>query len=485
MRYAVDGESWTGARREGDRRTQVPDIERTRLRERWLLPAPTMNHSLFEFLLLSKNRITAPRARRVSMVLALATAACGGASADAGSGSNAVVSGQRPFPTLDGKQPMIVGHRGLPGRSPEETQLSYDMAADAGADALEEDLHLSKDCVLVARHNPWLSDNTNIAELARFSDRKRTVKGVITTTGSLSYLTDRTSDDPRSVLKSLVVDGEEHVGDWAISDFTAAELATIGGTTYDAKDERPTEFNGRFPVLTFQQIVEIAKAKTAEKKRMILVYPELKNPTWNNAQAKANGCPGERPLEDAFLAALGRYGLNSADAPIIVQSFEPSTLKYLRQHGLKARQIQLIDASGVDSKTGRVLYDGISSGRPYDWTIAGDPRTFEAMLTAEGLKEITSYAELIGPWKPQIIPVVDNRAATTPTNLIASAHRAGLAVHVFTFRNEKRYLAANYTSAIDEYLNFFRAGVDGVFTDFADTGVQARSAYVAELGRSD
>ena len=59
---------------------------------------------------------------------------------------------------------------------------SYDLAAALGTDALEEDLHLTKDCVLVARHNPWLSDNTNIAEVAKTNPavaaRKRTVPGV-------------------------------------------------------------------------------------------------------------------------------------------------------------------------------------------------------------------------------------------------------------------------------------------------------------------
>ncbi len=59
-----------------------------------------------------------------------------------------------PFPTLDGKPPLVIGHRGLPGLMPEETEASYEMAADLGTDAFEEDLHLTKDCVLVARQQP-------------------------------------------------------------------------------------------------------------------------------------------------------------------------------------------------------------------------------------------------------------------------------------------------------------------------------------------
>ena len=86
----------------------------------------------------------------VPLVAALALTACGGG------------NGLVPLPTLDGAVPLIIGHRGLPGLYPEETLPSYQGAVDAGADSLEEDLHLTKDCVLVARHNPWLSDNTNI-----------------------------------------------------------------------------------------------------------------------------------------------------------------------------------------------------------------------------------------------------------------------------------------------------------------------------------
>ena len=384
----------------------------------------------------------------------------------------------KPFLTLDGKQPLVIGHRGLPGLMPEETLASYDMAAALGTDALEEDIHLTKDCLLVARHNPWLSDNTNVAEVAKtnadVAARKRTVPGVMVkvkwaqtpTSGPAEYLTDLTnSADPKSVLKSLVVDGEDHTNDWSISDFTLAELKTwIAGTTYDAAAERPKEFNGKFPILSLQDIIDIAKAKTKETGRTISVYPETKNPTWNNAQAIANGCgaPGSHPLEDAMIKAIEENGLNSKEAPIFVQSFEPGSLKYMVSHGLKTKVVQLIDGDGVDFKTGAVSYDDITNSRPFDWTVAGDPRWFDAMLTPAGLAEIKTYADGIGPWKPQIIPFKitawpDKNADGTPfkpsyslsttqapTTLIADAHKIGLFVHVFTFRNEKKYLAADY-----------------------------------------
>ena len=422
--------------------------------------------------------------------------------------------------TLDGKPPLVIGHRGFPGVRPEETRPSYELAADFGADALEEDLHLTQDCVLVARHNPWLKDNTDIVTVAMgstsFAARKRTVPGVsvpvkwTTTpaTGPSSYLVDLTDPtDPKSVLKSLVVDGEEHVNDWSITDFTADELTTqLHGTTYDAAANRPSEYNGMFPILTFQQILDIAKAKSAELKRPISVYPETKNPTWNNEQAIANGCDktsSGHPLEDAVIDILNKNGLNGPDQPVFVQSFEPSSLQYMHDHGLKTKLVQLIDGYDYDFKNGTVVYNEITDSRPYDWTVAGDPRWFDAMLTPDGLATIKRYADGIGPWKPMILPLVISPYPTTgtdgmaysgsttmaslapPTNVISNAHKAGLFVHIFTFRNEPQYLAKSYAADPEaEYLPFFRLGVDGVFTDFTSTAATARTNFMVEIAKS-
>lgn len=444
--------------------------------------------------------------------IALFASACGGSSGDANG------SGLR---TLDGAPPLVIGHRGLPGLHAEETEPSYLGAITAGADSLEEDLHLSKDCVLVARHNPWLHDNTNIADVAASNPdvaaRKRIVPGrmvpvpydAATHGGPATYLSDLTDpDDPTSVLKSLVVDGEDHTDDWSITDFTVAEIKQwLRGTTYDAADARPTDENGKNPVLTFQEIIDIAKGHTSLGGKPLILYPEVKNPYWNNAQAKANGCgTGDHPFEDAVLKSLEDNGLNDESAPIFVQSFDPASLKYLRSIGLKARAVQLIDGNAVDFKTGDMIYEtddvyNFVDGRPYSWTLAGDARYFGDMLTPAGLAEIKTYADGIGPWKPQIVawtispypatgadgsPYSGKLAevnAVTPRSLIADAHAAGLLVHSFTFRNEERYLAGVYKGDPKaEYKTFFEAGIDGVFTDFANTGYEARTAYLTSIG---
>ncbi|NML45190.1 glycerophosphodiester phosphodiesterase [Ramlibacter sp. G-1-2-2] len=428
-------------------------------------------------------------------------AACGGS------------DGPQPLATLQGSVPIIMGHRGLPGLYPEETRLSYEGAADAGADSLELDLHLTKDCVLVARHNPWLSDNTNIADVAKTNTtvaaRKRTVPGVLvdvkyslaTYGGPAQYLSDRTDpNDQKSVLKSMVVDGEDHTGDWSITDFTAAELKQwIGGTTYDARDQRPTDWNGKLPILTFQEVIDIARAKSASTGRTLSVYPETKNPYWNNQQAIANGCgTGTHPFEDAVLKAIQDNGLNTKDAPIFVQSFDPESLKYLRSIGLATKVVQLVDGNDVDYRTGAMIYQtsdvyNFVDGRPYSWTLAGDGRYFGVMLTPAGLAEVKAYADGIGPWKPQVMAwsVVPFKTGAgladvntiQPTSLLADAHKAGLFVHSYTFRNEKKYLPGLYGGdPVKEYLDFYRAGIDGVFSDFANTAFAARTQYLKEMG---
>ena len=48
-------------------------------------------------------------------------------------------AGSKPFLTLDGKQPLVIGHRGVPGLMPEETEASYELAAALGTDSLEEE----------------------------------------------------------------------------------------------------------------------------------------------------------------------------------------------------------------------------------------------------------------------------------------------------------------------------------------------------------
>jgi glycerophosphoryl diester phosphodiesterase len=366
--------------------------------------------------------------------------------------------------TLDGNPPLVIAHRGASGQLPEQTLEAYARAIELGADVIEMDLVSTKDGVLIARHDPNLAISTDVAKHPRFASRKKTIK----------------------------VDGETQTG-WFSNDFTLAEIKTLGGISTDP--ERPQEFNGKFKIPTFQEIIDFAKAKSKETGRTIAIYPETKNPTYFRDLGL--------PMEDKVVAAINAAGWNSKTAPIYVQSFEPGSLKYMKAKGLNTRLIQLIDGDGIDMKTGAMTY-AVPVDRPYEWTKAGDKRNFDVMVTPAGLAEIKTYADGIGPWKRYIVSIkgsigsdgkpldvnkdgkINDADATSvsPTALVADAHKAGLFVHPFTFRNESRRLAADYNKdGRNEYAVYYKLGVDGVFTDFPDTATAARAEYLKSMGR--
>ena len=400
------------------------------------------------------------RLRGVTLALAVTAA-----SAVTTHGVVANAAGQASAPTLDGRPPLVIAHRGASGYLPEATLEAFQLAIDQGADVIEFDLISTKDGVLIARHDAELAISTDVANRPEFADRKRV---------------------------DWLVDGERQTG-WFAHDFTLAEIRTLGATVTDS--ERPQQNNGKFTIATLQEIIDLAKAQSAKLGRSIAIYPETKNPSYHRDLGL--------PLEDKLIAALDAAGWNSRSAPVFVQSFEPGSLKEMRAKGLRSRMVQLIDGDDIDLKTGKITYK-MPFDRPYDWAKAGDSRLFAAMVTPAGLAEIKTYADGIGPWKPYIVPVkgrldaagrlvdvngdgmIDLRDASTQpaTSLVADAHQAGLFVHTFTFRNEKRRLAFDYRGDPQaEYLQFFRLGVDGVFADFPDTARTARAVLFRDAKR--
>ena len=360
--------------------------------------------------------------------------------------------------TLDGKPPLIIGHRGLPGLYPEEVIAGYKAAIAGGIDALELDLQSSSDGVLFACHNVYLGDTTDVASHPEFASRKT----------------------------SRMVDGVPTGPDWYISDFTAAELKTLRVRQPIAT--RSKQYDGLYPMATFQEIVDVAKqAMAANPGRRISVYPETKNPLYQRQLG--------RPLEEKLVATLTKEGWNAPDAPLFVQSFDPASLKLMRQLGLKTRVVQLIDGSDVDYRSGAITYTSPDSAKPFSWLQAGDPRTFAAMVTPAGLAEIKTYADGIGPWKLYILPArglnahgnpvtaLAEASNMPPTSLVADAHKAGLFVHAYTFRDEPQHLTKTYHGdATAEYKAYFSLGVDGVFTDFSTTARGALTDWLNERG---
>jgi glycerophosphoryl diester phosphodiesterase len=354
-------------------------------------------------------------------------------------------------------RPLVIGHRGTAGHLPEHTLEGYALAIELGADYIEPDLVATKDGVLIARHEPNMVNTTNVKELPQFASRKR----------------------------KAVVDGVEEEGFFA-SDFTWAEIGQIRAV--QAFGERDQGFNGRFRIPRLEQIIELAKRKSADEGHVIGIYPETKHPTYHQNLGLA--------LEDRLLRVLQREGWNHRSAPVFIQSFEQANLKYLRTK-TSVRLVQLVDADDV-AADGSITY-AAPFDRPYDWAVAGRAGTFGDLLTPQGLAEVRTYADGIGPWKPYLIAsacvtIVNNACADingdgkvndtdrkllAPSAVIANAHAQGLLVHPYTFRNEQRRLASTYAgNPVNEYLAFYEAGVDGLFSDFADSAVVARSLWV-------
>ena len=381
------------------------------------------------------------RPAALALTAALALAACGG-------------SDSPSYPTLNGDTPLVIGHRGASGYRPDHTLESYKLAIEMGADFIEPDLVATKDGVLVARHEPNITGTTDVATRPEFASRKTTKN----------------------------VDGVNEEG-WFVSDFTLAELKTLRAV--QPLSDRDQSFNGKFQIPTFEEVLDLAKAEGTKAGRTVGVYPETKHPTYH---AKLG-----LPLEDRLLAVLAKYGYTTKASPVIVQSFEVSNLKYLRTK-TQVRLVQLVDANDVNADGSMDLtapYD-----KPYDFAVAGDSRTFASLLTPAGLKEIKTYADGIGPWKPYLIPSkqVDankdgkpddlngdgkiderDRVMMPATSVVKDAHAAGLFVHAYTFRNEAKRLASDFKGDPKaEYRLFYNLGVDGVFSDFADTAKAAR-----------
>ncbi|MFM7379421.1 MAG: glycerophosphodiester phosphodiesterase [Erythrobacter sp.] len=308
---------------------------------------------------------------------------------------------------------LIIAHRGASGERPEHTLAAYERAIDQGADFIEPDLVVTKDLVLVARHENELSGTTDVAARPEFEDRRRT----------------------------KTIEGLQLTG-WFAEDFTLAELRTLR-VRERVPGIRPANarFDGLYQIPTFEEIVKLARAKGAEAGRTIGLYPELKHPTVLLEQEGIDSV-------DLLARDLKRLGLDKADAPVFVQVFEVRPLQRLDKL-VETRLVLLIS----------------SEGGPYD----EQGLRWADMMTPSGLAEVATYADGIGPWLGHVVT-----PEGTSTALVADAHRAGLTVHPWTLRKENGFLpealrTPGEAAAEGDWRTLFRAaiasGADGFFTD--------------------
>jgi glycerophosphoryl diester phosphodiesterase len=247
------------------------------------------------------------------------------------------------------------------------------------------------------------------------------------------------------------------------SDFTLREIKTLRAV--QPNPARSKAFDGKYEIPTFEEILDLVESESVKRGRPIGIYPETKHPAFHVAFGL--------PLEDGLLEALRRRGLDRADAPVFVQSFESDNLQYLRAR-TKVPLVQLLDEDALEFDGAGVRVVGVKIAR------FGDPR---GGTPPRHLADVAKYANAIGPWKRQILRDVRSQTLLQ-TTVIDQAHSAGLRVHAYTFRNEPATLAPQYRNAPRiEYFQFFDLGIDGVFSDFPDTALAARQEKSREGSR--
>lgn len=319
-------------------------------------------------------------------------------------------------PVITTSKPILIAHRGASGLRPEHTLESYRLAVEQGADYVEPDLVLTRDGVLVARHENEIGGTTDVASRPEFAARRRT----------------------------QIIDGETFTG-WFTEDFTLAELRTLRARER-LPELRPanTRFDGRFQVPTFEEVLTLIDELNATRPGLppIGVYPETKHP----AHFQRIGLSFDEPL----LAALAKHGYTERSSPVFIQSFEAQNLRRMR--------------SRTPVRFTRLLGD--------------EPGTPD-------LADIATYADVVGVPKDRVIPRDAHERLATPTTLVADAHAAGLAVHVYTFRAENAFLPTECRRGSDraalgdlkcELWRYLDAGIDGFFSDHTLEAAAVRDA---------
>ncbi|REJ05294.1 glycerophosphodiester phosphodiesterase [Microbacterium bovistercoris] len=320
------------------------------------------------------------------------------------------------------RSPLVIGHRGAPGYRPEHSRSSYELALAMGVDAVEPDIVATRDGVLVVRHENDISGTTDVAEHPEFADRRTTKK----------------------------VDGESLTG-WFTEDFTWDELSTLR-TRERLPRLRPSSasFDDAQPILRLTDLLDLVREGSIEHGREIGVVLEIKHATYFEGIGL--------DLVPLIVRDLRVAGWADGELPLIVESFERTVLQRLREQGIAASYIYLIEASG----------------KPFD-QIAALGRaapTYRSEVEPEGLDRLVGSVDGISVSKRMLLG--------RDSVLVDRAHARGLRVFTWTCRPENKFLDPAYRgpggkAAFGEYEAEWdviaRTGVDGVFVDHPDLGV--------------
>ncbi|HHQ4305435.1 TPA: glycerophosphodiester phosphodiesterase [Serratia fonticola] len=323
---------------------------------------------------------------------------------------------------------VVIAHRGASGYLPEHTLPAKAMAYAQGADFLEQDLVMTKDNELVVLHDHYLDRVTDVAE--RFPDRARK-------------------------------DGRYYA-----IDFTLPEIKSLKFTEgFDIKDGKQVQsYPGRFPmgksdfrVHTFQEEIEFVQGLNHSTGKNIGLYPEIKAPWFHQQEGK--------DISTKVLEVLKQYGYTSKSDNVYLQCFDANELKRIKDQlepkmGMDLKLVQLIAYTDWN-ETYEQKADGKWVNYDYDW-----------MFKPGAMKKIAQYADGIGPdYHMLIVEEKSKPNQIVLTDMVKDAHASNMAVHPYTIRTDK---LPKYVTDVNQLFDaiYNQAGVDGVFTDFPDKGVQ-------------
>jgi len=325
--------------------------------------------------------------------------------------------------------PVIIAHRGASGYLPEHTMAAKSAAMAMNSDYIEQDVVLTKDNIPIVLHDIFLDEVTNVAR--KFPQRSR------------------------------MYNGERR---YYACDFTLEEIQSLELTERfkhgETKQKKQAVFENRFPlwkstfrVMTLEEELQLIKGyeESYNKIHRLMdetvlpkyfgVYVELKRPDFHANENKKN-------FSQLVLEILNKYFLNEPESKVIIQCFDPTELSRIRSElNSKFTLVQLLDE------------DSIQYGVNYTY-----------WNSLEGLEEIATFANGIGPGINQLVNVDAISGKPVASELYKKAKNLNLFMHPYTFRIDS---LPKYVTSYTELLNLFliELNVDGIFTDFPDVSV--------------
>jgi glycerophosphoryl diester phosphodiesterase len=307
-------------------------------------------------------------------------------------------------------RPVVIAHRGASGYLPEHTLPAKALAYAMGADYLEQDVVAARDDALVVLHDIHLDRVTDVAH--RYPGRQRQ-------------------------------DGRYYVRDFDLSELRSLKVHersnADGSPVYPGRFDSSDEV---FRIHTFAEELEFVQTLQVANDRAVGIYPEIKRPEWHRREGV--------DITPQFLGILADFGYEERSDPVYVQCFDAKELRRIR-HELSCR-LKLIQLIGEDS-----------------W--GESPTRYAPLRAQKGLERLARTVDGIGPWIRRAYRVARSSGEIRSTGLVQRAHKAGLAVHPYTFRADE--LPEGFAS-FDALLAFFidDLAIDGLFTDFPDRVVQ-------------